>query len=139
MSDPLTPALRVLVADDNKDTADTLGQLLGMWGYDVRAAYDGADALQIAETFVPLAAILDLAMPGLTGYDVARRIRRVPGLEHVLLICLSGYGKEEDRRRAYEAGFDHFLLKPADLEELRRLLKTPFSGRGAAASDPSPT
>jgi PAS domain S-box-containing protein len=120
--------MRVLVADDNRDAADTLCRVLSLYGYEVRAAYDGNAALEICESFEPQAAVLDLGMPLRSGYDVARelRARRGPGMR---LIALTGWGGENDARRAREAGFDHHLTKPADPAALSELL----SPRSASA------
>jgi CheY-like chemotaxis protein len=116
--------VRVLIADDDQDTADTLAMLIGMMGFEVRVAYDGATAVKTADGFRPDAAILDAAMPGMDGYEAARQIRQLPELERVLLICLSGYGRDEDRERAKRAGFDHHMTKPANLADLQRLLQS---------------
>jgi CheY-like chemotaxis protein len=116
-------ALRVLVVDDSKDSTDAMEMLLAAWGFEGRAALDGPSALQIAESFRPDAVILDIAMPGMDGYEVARRLRQTFG-EKLTIICVSGLGTEEHRRQSREAGCNHHLLKPADPEELERLLKS---------------
>lgn len=108
------PRRRVLVVDDNLDGATTLSLLLEYSGYDVRSAYDGAAALQMAAEFQPFAVVLDIGLPGLDGYEVARRLRRTPSLAQVLLIALTGYGQDSDRERSREAGFDHHFVKPTD-------------------------
>jgi two-component system CheB/CheR fusion protein len=113
--------VRVLVADDNRDSADSLQRVLALYGHDVRVAYDGASALRIGAEFRPRVAVLDLAMPGTDGYDVARAIRRQHGRE-VMLVALTGWGQDADRRRARESGFDHHLVKPVDPNELNQLL-----------------
>src|SRR5919204_6318378 len=105
-------ALRVLVADDCRDFTDSLAVLLSLWGHEVRVAYDGLEALEQAREFVPDVALLDLAMPGLDGYAVADRLRRMPGLEGVLLAAVTGYGREPDRLRAAGGGFAFYLVKP---------------------------
>jgi CheY-like chemotaxis protein len=112
----------VLVVDDNQNGADSLQQLLEIYGHESRAAYDGESALRLAREFRPDVVLLDLGMPGLDGYQVARRLRRDEGLHDALLVALTGYGSEEDRRLSAEAGFDAHLLKPADLGQLQRLL-----------------
>ncbi|HZO03049.1 MAG TPA: response regulator [Burkholderiales bacterium] len=112
--------VRVLVADDNRDAADSLKRLLAHFGHDVRVAYDGASALRIGSEFKPRVAVLDIAMPG-SGYDVARAIRRQQGRE-VTLVALTGLGQEADRKRALESGFDYHLVKPLDPNELNHLL-----------------
>jgi PAS domain S-box-containing protein len=119
---PLTGRRRVLVVDDNADSAGTMAVLLRLWGHEARSAEDGEAALAIAKEFRPEAVLLDIGLPQIDGYEVARRLRALPELEGVLLIAMTGYGQEQDRRRARRAGFDHHLVKPADPEELRRLL-----------------
>jgi CheY-like chemotaxis protein len=119
---PLTSRCRVLLVDDNPDVADTLGRLLRMLGAEVEVVYDGPSALQALERFHPTAMILDIGMPGMDGYEVARRIRQHPQGRDITLIALTGWGQTEDRLRSRRTGFDHHLVKPADLEELQRLL-----------------
>ena len=113
--------LRVLVADDNRDAADSLKRLLSLYGYEVQVAYDGGAAIKLAQTFSPRAAVLDLGMPGANGFDVARDLRLHYGSE-ITLIALTGWGQEGDRRRAIEAGFDYHLTKPVDPGALNDLL-----------------
>jgi PAS domain S-box-containing protein len=114
--------LRILVADDNADAADSLAMLLEMRGDAVRVAYDGVAVLTEAETFRPHVALLDIGMPGMDGYEVARRLRAAPGTKGILLVAASGWGTEEDRKMSREAGFDHHLVKPFDLASLEKLL-----------------
>jgi CheY-like chemotaxis protein len=113
--------VRVLVADDNRDTADSLQRVLALYGHEVRVAYDGASALKIGEEFRPRVAVLDIAMPGTNGYDVARAIRKQQGGQ-VTLVALTGWGQEADRKRAMESGFDYHLVKPVDPNALNALL-----------------
>ena len=113
---------RVLVVDDNVDAAESLAMLLRLAGHEVRAVHRGEAVLDAARDFRPQAVLLDIGLPGLTGYDLAPLIRKQPGLEAVLLVAVTGYGQEEDKRRAREAGFDHHLTKPADLSVLHALL-----------------
>ena len=115
--------LQVLVVDDNHDAADTLGLLLHLWGYDHRIAYDGADALEMATVYRPDCVLTDLALPGMDGVTLARRIRQQPGLEKTKLVALTAFSDEFHARRVKEAGFDHYLVKPADLAELERVLQ----------------
>jgi PAS domain S-box-containing protein len=117
------PPLRVLVADDNRDAADSLALLLSLDGHTVRIARDGREALLLAESQRPEVALLDIGMPGLDGYELARRLRADPRHAGVRLIALTGWGQDEDRRRALDAGFDHHLTKPVDLDDLARLLR----------------
>ena len=105
---------RILVVDDSVDAAESLMSLLRVWGHDVQMVHDGPAALEVAAAFVPSIVFLDIGMPGMDGYEVARRLRRVPALERVLLVALTGFGSEQDRRRAHEAGFDRHVTKPVD-------------------------
>ena len=114
--------LRVLVVDDNRDVTSSLGRLLGRLGYDVRMAADGVAGLEAAEDFRPAVALLDIGMPKMSGYDLARRIREAPWGKDVVLIAVTGWGQPEDKRRAREAGFDHHLVKPEAANDLVRLL-----------------
>jgi two-component system OmpR family response regulator len=115
--------LQVLVVDDNRDAADSLALLLKLWGYQVRVAYNGAAGLAAAIAHLPDCLVLDIQMPQLDGYTLAKRVRQQPGLEKVKLIALSAFGDEEHVRRTKEAGFDFQLVKPADLSDLERILK----------------
>lgn len=119
---PLSKACRVLVVDDNRDAAESLGTLLEMIGADVRVEYDGASALRTFAAYHPSVVLLDLGMPGMDGFEVARRIREQATGEDAMLVAMTGWGQEEDRRRTREAGFAHHLVKPAELRSLRRLL-----------------
>jgi PAS domain S-box-containing protein len=112
---------RILVVDDNHDAAESLAMLLGMLGHDVRSAHDGLAAVETAEAFQPRVVLLDIGLPGLNGHDVARRIREQRG-DDVVLVALTGWGQEEDRRRSREAGFDHHLTKPVEFGALTKLL-----------------
>ena len=114
-------ALRILVVDDNKDAADGLGKLLRMLGHDVQTAYDGPEALAIAAKFHLDVAILDIGLPKLNGYQVAHRIKENQG-KRVILIAVTGWGQENDRRRSKQAGFDHHLTKPIEFADLTKLL-----------------
>ena len=114
---------RVLVVDDNADAADSLAMLLQVRGEEVRVAYDGEEALVAEGEFRPHVLLLDIGMPKLTGYEVARRVRdlRGPG---VLIVAITGWGQEEDRLRARESGFDHHFTKPVDYAVLLDLIDT---------------
>ena len=123
MNAPLTgPPPCVLVVDNNRDAADTLALLLRLWGYRTLVAYDGATALAAAAAGPVAAALIELALPGMDGYTLLSRLRRMPQLSGAVLIAVTGYGREGDRRRCLEAGFHHHLLKPCDPLELRELL-----------------
>lgn len=115
-------SLRVLVVDDCADTTQSLAILLQLWGHEARAANDGGAALPLARVWRPHLVLLDLAMPRMNGYQIAHNLRKLPGMERLCLVAMSGYVDAETQRQAREAGFDHFLVKPFDLEELERLL-----------------
>jgi CheY-like chemotaxis protein len=112
---------RVLVVDDNVDSAETMAVMLRMWGHDVRMAHDGPGALEAARTHQPDAVLLDLGLPVMDGFETARRLRQ-EGLAG-LLVAVTGFGGVEDRRRATEAGFDTHLIKPVSPEALREVLQ----------------
>jgi len=113
---------RILVVDDNKDSADTLAMLLRLKGNDIRIAYDGLEALEVAELFQPAIVLLDIGLPKLNGYDVARRIRQQPWGRDVVLVALTGWGNDEDRHLSQEAGFNLHIVKPVELVSLEKLL-----------------
>jgi PAS domain S-box-containing protein len=121
---PALPARRVLVVDDNRDAADSLAMLLRHLGAEVHTAHDGATALDIAGSWCPAVALLDLGMPGMDGFEVARKMRSDERLAGLKLIALTGWGQEEDRLRSRRSGFDHHLVKPVDLSLLQTLLET---------------
>jgi signal transduction histidine kinase/CheY-like chemotaxis protein len=116
------PKWRILVVDDNADAADSLAILLELGGSDVQVAHDGLAALAIAETLRPDIIFLDIGMPQMDGYEVARRIRSTTSLDGVLLVALTGWGQEDDRRRSAEAGFDVHLVKPVEPTALETVL-----------------
>ena len=116
-----TTARRVMVVDDNLDSADTMAELIRIWGHEVRTANDGPSAIECARGFRPQVVLLDVGLPGMDGYELARRLR-AEGLAGTLLVSVTGYGQEEDRRRAQEAGFDHHLTKPVDPDTLLRIV-----------------
>ncbi len=119
---PSATPLRILVADDNRDGAQTLATFLRMDGHDVRVGFDGEEALAAFSDFRPHAVLLDIGMPRLTGDQVARRIRALPEGRDVILIAITGWGQDKDKRQALDAGFDHHLTKPVDLHKLGRLI-----------------
>jgi CheY-like chemotaxis protein len=118
----------VLIVDDCQDTLASCGLLVGLWGHEVRGTTHGPKALEIAATFQPHAVLLDLGLPRMNGYEVAQRLRQVPGLERVVLLAVTGYGQDADRQHTQKAGFDHHLVKPVDPEVLRDLLQRLQSG-----------
>ena len=113
---------RILVVDDNHDAADSLGMVLKFLGADTRVVYDGPSALAAIRSYRPTVVLLDIGMPGMDGHEVARRVRQEPELRNVVLIALTGWGQEEDRRRSRAAGFDHHLVKPVEAAALQALL-----------------
>jgi PAS domain S-box-containing protein len=113
---------RLMVVDDNRDAADSLALLLRLQGHEVRVANDGAAALEMVKVYQPEIVFLDIGMPGMDGYEVARRLRRTPGLENTILAALTGWGQQDDRRRTAEAGFDHHLVKPPESKAVDSLL-----------------
>jgi PAS domain S-box-containing protein len=121
---PAATALRVLVVDDNVDTAETLASLLLESGHEVRIGHDGPTALEVAHSFQPDVVLLDIGLPGLSGYEVAKRLRQQSVLRNLVLVAVTGYGQESDRRSSREAGFDHYLVKPADFDKVRQILAT---------------
>jgi PAS domain S-box-containing protein len=113
---------RILIADDNVDSTQWMGKLLEMLRNDVRVANDGLQAVELAESFRPDVILLDIGMPNLNGYEAARRIRAHPAGQGTVLIALTGWGQEDDRRKSFEAGFDHHLVKPVEIAVLTKLL-----------------
>jgi CheY-like chemotaxis protein len=120
---------RVLVVDDNMDAAKTLGMVLDLVGHKTRIAHDGTTALQLAAEFEPQVVLLDIGLPEMDGYAVARELRKQRAMANVLLVALTGYGQEDDRRRSQEAGFDIHMIKPVEPEALCELLATSRPGR----------
>jgi len=120
--DPTPRTLRVLVVDDNLDAADSLAMLLGSLGHDVKAVHDGQAALAAVLVFRPHVVLLDIGLPIMDGYEVARRLRLNPELASIVLVALTGYGDESGLRRSQAAGIDHRLVKPAPFAMLQRIL-----------------
>jgi CheY-like chemotaxis protein len=116
------PTRRIVIADDNEDSAESFAMLLSFSGHEVRVAHDGTAALNAVREFRPDVAFLDIGMPGLTGYEVAQAVRAEPWGSEVTLIALTGWGQPDDKLRARSAGFDRHLIKPIDPEEVDRLL-----------------
>jgi CheY-like chemotaxis protein len=121
---PISPKdrYRVLVVDDHADAADSLAMMLSLIGHEVRTARDGLAGVEAASEFRPDVILLDIGMPRLNGYDACRRIRELPGGKEAVIVALSGWGQEEDKRRSREAGFDGHLVKPAEPAALEKLL-----------------
>ena len=115
-------SLRILVVDDNQDSADSLAMMLELLGHEVRSATDGLAGLETARVFLPEVMFLDILMPRLSGYDLARSIREQQWGKDVSLVALSGWGRDDDQRRVREAGFNHHLVKPVDFDAMLALL-----------------
>ena len=120
---PRNPGQRILVIEDNRDSADSLRLLLEFSGYEVAVAYSGHDGVQAAEQYQPDVVLCDIGLPGLDGYGVARKLRDNPTTAKARLIAVTAYGQDEDRRRSHEAGFEQHLVKPVDPDALQRLLE----------------
>jgi PAS domain S-box-containing protein len=116
------PSLRVLVVDDNLDSAQSLARLLEVYGHDVRMAHTGPTALAAASDFGPQVMLLDIGLPELDGYEVAKRIRQQSTYKNMVLVAMTGYGQDADRQQSKEAGFDHHLVKPADFGKVLQIL-----------------
>jgi CheY-like chemotaxis protein len=114
--------VRVLIVEDNTDAAEALGLLLGVAGVEARIAHDGREALEVARQQPFPLILVDIGLPGMDGYEVARRLREMPECAATLLVALTGYGRSEDRQKALEAGFAVHLVKPVELELLEPLL-----------------
>jgi CheY-like chemotaxis protein len=117
---------RILIVEDHADCAATLASLMKYAGHQVRIAHDGPRALEAAEAYNPDLILLDIGLPGMDGYEVARRLRTMPSMLKVVVVAITGYGQEEDRIRSRDAGIDHHLIKPVDLEALRVLVDFGF-------------
>src|SRR5436305_5596467 len=131
MTDSPSAGRRILVVDDSSDARTSLRILLELWGHDVREAADGRAALEVARAFRPQVVLLDLGMPLLDGYQVARRLRQTPGLEGTLLIAATAYSQPLDVVSTRAAAFDHHLGTPSDLDLSQRLIDGLTAGRPA--------
>jgi PAS domain S-box-containing protein len=127
---------RILIVDDNEDAADSLGMVLGLDGHEVVAAYNGEQALERAQAFRPDVVLLDIGLPGVDGYEVARRIRACEPLQSVRLVAITGYGQEADRERARSAGFAYHLVKPLEFSALQRILVSAEAAAPPTAAGP---
>jgi CheY-like chemotaxis protein len=117
-------ALRILIVDDHEDSAEMLSMLLAGKGHTTRQALDGTAALAVAAAFMPHVGLLDLSLPGMSGYELAQQLRAVPGLSHIRLVAVTGHGSDAHRARARAAGFTEHLLKPVDLEAIDAVLES---------------
>jgi CheY-like chemotaxis protein len=123
LEENIATARCVLIVDDNRDAADSLANLLAATGgHQTQAVYSGAAALAQLQLFTPDVILLDIGLPDIDGYEIARRIRQLPDGDRINLIALTGYGQENDRRHSAAAGFDSHLLKPVDLATLQKLM-----------------
>ena len=113
---------RVLIVDDNEDAANSLAMILKLSGYETASVYTAADALERAAAFRPDVVLLDIGLPGMDGYEVAQKLRELPGLRDIRLVAVTGYGQSDDRLRARDAGFDDHLTKPVEFAVLDRTL-----------------
>jgi DNA-binding response OmpR family regulator len=118
----LSAGLRVLIVEDNRDTADMLSDIVHDWGHETRVAYDGVAGLQVADQFQPQVVLLDIGLPKLPGYDVARRLRERDWGQEALVVAVTGWGEDSDRRKSEAAGIDHHLVKPVNTDVLEGLL-----------------
>ncbi len=114
---------RILVVDDNRDIAESLGLLLKLEGHDMRIAYDGQHAVEVADIFEPEVVVLDIGMPHLNGHQTASELRKRAWAKNAIFIAVTGWGQPDDRRRSLDAGFDHHLVKPLDPMALRAVLE----------------
>src|SRR4051812_8801179 len=116
--------LRILVVDDSIDSAESMSLVLGIGGHEVRVEHNGPDALRTAAEYRPDVVLMDIGMPGMNGYEVARKMREAPQTREAALIAMTGYGRQADRDQSKAAGFNHHLVKPVDFETLHNLLST---------------
>jgi DNA-binding response OmpR family regulator len=124
MRGPSDTPLRVLIVDDNLDTAGSLALLFRMWGHDARTTHDGLSAFQLAREFRPDVVVLDIGLPQLDGFEVAARLRALPEFQRTLIVGSSGYSRESDRLRAAEVGINVYLVKPFDPWRLESILES---------------
>jgi CheY-like chemotaxis protein len=135
MTDATPFPFRILVVDDEPDSANSLALVLNLWCYEVRTAPNGVNALEAGREFVPDVVLMDLGMPGMDGWEAARRLREEPGMREALFVAVTGFGLEGDRRHSVEAGFDHHLVKPVEPEVLLGLLEGARLARTEPACD----
>jgi CheY-like chemotaxis protein len=122
INESTAPTRRILVVDDNADVAESLAMLVRLFNHQVMTIYTGRGALAAAVTFLPQIVFLDIGMPEMDGCDVAKRLREIPELSGTVLVALTGWGGEPNHRRAKEAGFDHYLLKPTEPSTIMQIL-----------------
>ena len=134
-SPPPTKLLRVLVVEDDTESLRLMGALLALWGYQPRLTPDGPAGLAAASTEMPDVALLDLGLPGMDGYEVAQKLRAAPGGTAILIVAVTAFRGETHRDRAFECGFDKYLMKPVDIETLRLVLAEAPRVHGLDAPD----
>lgn len=134
---PAEKGCAILIVDDNLDAAQILGELLTMQGHEIRIAYDGPSALDIVKDFTPRIGLLDIGLPIMDGYEVAGHLRAMPQLDGIRLIALTGYGQASDKLRSLQAGFDHHLVKPVDIDVVEELIRSTLAASAAASGAPS--
>ncbi|MBV8487203.1 MAG: response regulator [Planctomycetaceae bacterium] len=122
---PSVAGSRILIVDDNKDLATSLARLLRLLGHEVEVVFDGLKAIEAVRAYHPRVILLDLGLPSIDGYQVARNLRQ-EGFKDIVIIALSGYGQEEDRRRSQEAGMNYHVTKPADVKTISNLIARPI-------------
>ena len=122
MSEVTAPRLSILVVDDNADAADSLAMVLQLAEHDTVTAYSGPEAIETARRLRPRAVFLDIGLPGMNGYEVAKVLRADPALAGIALVALTGWGSDKDQQRATEAGFDYHLTKPAAMDDVYEVL-----------------
>ena len=137
ISEPTTTtSRRILVVDDNQDSATSLSMLLKLTGNETHTAYDGLEAVEAATTFRPDVVLLDIGLPKLNGYEAARKIREEPWGKKMVLVALTGWGQDEDRQKSREAGFNGHMVKPIDHAELMKLLASLSPEQGGQLTKP---
>jgi CheY-like chemotaxis protein len=127
--EPESPHRRILIVDDNQDSADSLAMLLEITGNETYMAHDGIEAVEAIETHRPEVVLLDIGLPRLDGHEVCRRVREQPWGKEIVMIALTGWGQADDRRKSEEAGFNGHLVKPVDYDSLLELLSSLTNGR----------
>ncbi|MCC7037710.1 MAG: response regulator [Alphaproteobacteria bacterium] len=116
--------MNILIVDDDKDSAMTLGWLVEMLGQDYKLAHSGQEALDVAPGYNPSLVLMDISLPGMTGYEACQKMRQNPALAHTIIAAQTGWGEEQHRQKSKEAGFDHHLVKPVSIASLQELLDT---------------
>jgi len=114
--------LRILIVDDSEASAQTLGWMVEIFGYDIKLAHNGQDALALAKSFKPHVVLLDIGLPGMNGYEVCQRLRNDPEIKNLVIIAQTGWGEDQHKTMSQEAGFDYYMVKPIEMEKLRQLL-----------------